>query len=191
MAESRTGTGRARREGAPEGDGRLAGSVFWVAAVVGTLVLGFALQTDPPAEGVPPPPGPEPRAAIAVAPPPAVPVPEVDPPPPAPPPPIPSGPASRMAERAMKDARRLASGGGDWTAQLAVLCEPSGAEAFVVRAGDDARVYVLPAELGDRSCFRVCWGRFSSESEARAARIPSSLRDGAKPAPRRVAEVLP
>lgn len=191
MAESRSGTGRARREGAPGEDGRLAGSIFWVAAVVGALVLGFALRTDPPAEGAPSPPRPEPRAEIAVAPASSDPVPEVEPPPPAPPPPVPSGPASRMAERAMRDARRLASGGGNWTAQLAVLCEPSGAEAFVVRAGDDARVYVLPAELGDRSCFRVCWGRFSSESEARSAAIPSGLAEGAKPAPRRVAEVLP
>jgi hypothetical protein len=96
-----------------------------------------------------------------------------------------------MAERAMRDARRLSSGGGDWTAQLAVLCEPAGAEAFVVRAGDDPRVYVLPAELGDRACFRVCWGRFSTESEARSAEIPWGLRDGAKPAPRRVAEIVP
>jgi hypothetical protein len=96
-----------------------------------------------------------------------------------------------MAERTMRDARRLASAEGDWTAQIAVLCDPAGAEAFVLRAGDDARLYVLPAELGDRPCFRICWGRFSSEAEARSAEIPRGLEEGAKPAPRRLGEIVP
>jgi hypothetical protein len=195
----------------------MGGSVFWVVAAVAVLLLGFAFRTEPPSsaprvaastERFEPgddsfPDEIRPSSLRAPAATPRVPSGSAEAgteigrpasdesdrsavrPPPA-------GPAGRLVERALRDARRISGGGvGHWTAQLAVLCDPGGAEALASKAGNDSPLYVLPAEVGERACFRICWGSYGDANAARAAVIPSELLPKGGPTPKRIAEILP
>lgn len=203
MAETRS---------APKSTGRqIAASAFWVVAVAAILVLAAVLRSDPPemddpASSALPQPGVE-RSPV-VDPPPALPAQEAPAPArveaivePEPPPALsapleadepPRDPKDRLADRARNDAARLGRSREAWTAQIAVLCDPNGAQAFVARVGADPRLHVLPAEVDGRSCFRICWGAYSGRDEAALAPgLPRALLGGQRPAPRRVAEVVP
>lgn len=206
----------AETRNAPKTTGRqIAASAFWVVAVAAILVLAAILRSDPPEMDAPAPSGPSApgvRHSPAPEPPPAVSsaetpvsteaVAETAPPsPPVPPSPTPlaaapgdgaRGPTERLAERARSDAARLGRSRDAWTSQIAVLCDPKGAQAFVSRVGADPRLHVLPAEVDGRSCFRICWGAYPGRDEAALAPgLPRALLGGQRPAPRRVAEVLP
>ncbi len=86
----------------------------------------------------------------------------------------------------------MASGGKGWTAQLAVLCEPARVEQMIERFGDLGGFHVLPSYLREKPCFRVCWSRYSTREDARAASdLPAVLRRiTPQPVPKPVSEVV-
>lgn len=105
----------------------------------------------------------------------------------------PAAGAESLAERARTDLARLSRFPDRYTAQLAVACELSNAERLVRQSEGSSSFYLLPAVVGGRACFRICWGTYASPEEAAAAAdLPAALR-AAEPRPRavRVAKVLP
>ena len=197
MTESRSGSARGASAAGRTPDGGLGGSAFWIVAAGAVLVLGLVLRTDAPLDGPSPTAQPEapapaavpdrmPEAATRSEPDATV----AEPARPAAVPP-PAGPGTRLVERALRDARRASPSAGVWTAQVAVLCDASGAEVLVSKFENDARLFVVPAEIGDRSCFRICWGSFPDAGAARAASVPPALLGGGKATPKQFTEVLP
>jgi len=96
-----------------------------------------------------------------------------------------------LAGRVGRDLERLADARGAWLLQVAAHCDP----ANVQRALHDVsgeRLHVLPVEIGERACFRLCWGPFDSRDSALAAsdRLPRPLRTGDRPRPRAVADLI-
>ena len=148
------------------------------------VVLGFLLKTDAPLEAVEPlaieTPAPTPEPAAASAPEPLA----VDP--------SPAG--DPLADRAVADLARLRAAGG-FTLQLAVVCDATGAQGMVDAGGGASGLYLLPALIDGRSCYRVCWGAGrDAETARRAADLPAALRakvDLTRPYVRDVAELEP
>lgn len=66
---------------------------------------------------------------------------------------------------------------GNFTVQIQILCDPGNLEKAIRDGGSN--VWFLPQRLGDRSCYRVFWGRFQTRDEAQRAlaAIPAPLRD--------------
>jgi septal ring-binding cell division protein DamX len=66
---------------------------------------------------------------------------------------------------------------GNFTVQIQILCDTGNLEK-AMRAGGD-NVWFVPQPLGERSCYRVYWGRFNTRDEAQRAlaNVPASLRD--------------
>jgi hypothetical protein len=66
---------------------------------------------------------------------------------------------------------------GNYTVQIQILCDPGNLEGAIRTGGGE--IWFVPQMLGDRSCYRVFWGRYANEREAQAALvgIPSGLRD--------------
>ena len=162
-----------------------------VVAVLGVLLLGFALRIDRPRDATnerDPAAAPGPRDAMR----------GTEPPDPAPPElaadvPPPSAPANRLATRAAMDLERLAATGDGWTAQLAVLCDRTRVTELLDRFGQHAPFYVLPSLQGDNACFRLCWNRYADREAARRADdLPPALRAiEARPLPKAIAEIVP
>jgi septal ring-binding cell division protein DamX len=113
-------------------------------------------------------------------------------PPAAPPRAEPAG-AGVLADRAASDSARLASLGPGWTLQLLVACQQETATALVDRSGGAPSLFVLPASVSGRDCWRLCWGAYPDRDAAAAASdLPATLRAGLdRPIPRSIAEVLP
>lgn len=163
----------------------------WVVAVLGVLLLGFALRTDRPRDAThqraPTAISERPDAGHATEPrEPAPPVLAADVSPP-------SAPADRLATRAATDLERIAAIGDGWTAQLAVLCDRTRVTELLERFGDRAPFYVLPSLQGDSACFRICWNRYADrEAARRSADLPPALRAiEARPLPKAITEVVP
>lgn len=108
-------------------------------------------------------------------------------------PPAPVGtpaPAGTDEARARFDAiarQYLASATGNFTVQIQILCD-AGNLANVIRDGGE-EVWFVPQPIGERSCYRVLWGRYDTREEAQRAlsSIPSDVRDrsaAVKPVPR-------
>jgi hypothetical protein len=78
----------------------------------------------------------------------------------------------RMAEEYAGEA-----GSVPYTVQFVLVCETSSVTQARELGGEN--VWFVPVEFRGRSCFRVFWGRFHSETEARAAipEIPERLRE--------------
>jgi hypothetical protein len=99
-----------------------------------------------------------------------------------------------LAGRTGTDLQRLLAGDGDsWMLQIAAHCDPANVERLIERI-DDQRLHVLPVEIDERACFRICWGPFDSRAaaEAATARLPALLRPPTDPPrPRRVADLAP
>lgn len=92
----------------------------------------------------------------------------------------PAAPPATGTGRARYDemARQYAANPqGNFTVQIQILCDPGNLEK-AMRAGGD-NVWFVPQPLGERSCYRVYWGRFSTRDEAQRAlaNVPASLRD--------------
>lgn len=180
--------------------------------VLGALLLGAILRQGPPAAGAD---DAEEGAAViqleanrpepAVPPQAAVESPPVDPPradaaPLAPP--APAGaprpaaeagsPLAALADRAGADLRRLPRDEA-WMLQLAAICDPANAERLVGQV-ERSELYLLPVEIRNRACFRVCWGPFDSRDHALAAvdDLPGAIRSlSDAPQPRRVDSLVP
>lgn len=97
-----------------------------------------------------------------------------------------------LAGRVGADVERLGGGAG-WLLQIAANCDPENVERKLSET-PSRRLHVLPVEIGERACFRICWGPFASRSAAEAAiaEIPAALRAaGDSPQPRLVADLIP
>ena len=96
---------------------------------------------------------------------------------------------SRLARRVMQDVDRLESTGDAWTAQIGVYCDDQRVSELVDRHGNNSDLFVLPVLLDERACFRICWGHYTSDDRAAQARgLPASFH-GEKPLPRRISTV--
>lgn len=81
----------------------------------------------------------------------------------------------------------LATATGAYTVQIQILCDPGNLSKLISEGGSS--VWFVPQPLGNRSCYRVYWGRYDSADEAGTAlaQIPASVRDrsaAVKPVPR-------
>ena len=103
----------------------------------------------------------------------------------------PSGLAA-LADRAAADVRRMPRDEA-WMLQAAAICDAASVERLVAQV-DDSGLHVLPVEIQDRACFRICWGPFDSRERALAAtgRLPAPIRSlSDAPQPRTVASLIP
>jgi septal ring-binding cell division protein DamX len=97
-----------------------------------------------------------------------------------------------LAARARDDCGRIAKGRGRWTAQLIVACKPQTVERLLDAARGSTGVYVLPADLNNDACFRVCFGTYATSKEAAAAAdLPKALRGKERIGAVEIAKVLP
>jgi hypothetical protein len=66
---------------------------------------------------------------------------------------------------------------GNFTVQIQILCDPGNLEK-AMRAGGD-NVWFVPQRLGERSCYRVFYGRYDTRAEAQnaLANVPAAIRD--------------
>ncbi len=146
------------------------------AAVLITLLLGAALRTDSPEPvDLPSSPPAAPPAAQAA----------------------PAGgesdPVLNLAQRAVRDARRLRSDSTAWTLQFMLACDPANVRSRVELLADQPEFFLLPKQHDGRSCFRLCWGRFDSRQQALASTgYPRALRAvTGKPQALEIATALP
>ncbi len=196
---------RGSRETAdPEGGSHPLHTAALLCAIAAPLVLASALEIDPARA----PRRIEPRAAVEresepyaeapleralATPPPVASTAPSEPRPSDAEPAPPRGPEPQpLATRADVDARRLRDG-GVFTRQFAVLCRNDSVRQLLAGLAADPALYVLPATVDGRPCYRLCYGSYASESAARAASpVPESLRRlTAQPRVVRIAEVAP
>jgi hypothetical protein len=161
-----------------------AGSIVLV--VVGTLILGWALQADPadpagqiviegsmPDHQFPiPVPSEEVETEQEAGPPGARPlVAEV-----APALVEPAPPSDNLYDRARQDLTRMRAAGDRWTLKFATLfTEESARQKLAFLSGHD-QFYLVPATINGRPCHRLCWGLYPTKETALAARgIPPAL----------------
>lgn len=86
--------------------------------------------------------------------------------------------ASGGRERYDALARQYAANpAGNFTVQIQILCDPSNLGKVMSSGGE--RVWFVPQPIGERSCYRVFWGRYNTRNEAQRAmaEIPAELRD--------------
>jgi hypothetical protein len=156
-------------------------------AVVGTLVLGASLRSEP----VTPTPLPADDrnglSDLALG----------DPPPFAPDTNIDEGAGSDPLSETVDDraarARRLLSSGYDWTLQFMVTCRVESATSLLQSVAYDARLHLLPYRHEQQACYRVCWGSYGSRDEAVSeAPLPAALLQvNRDPIPRRIHDLFP
>jgi len=89
------------------------------------------------------------------------------------PPPSTSGYTARAAEHARNADRTK------FALQVEVVCQDASVRRAETEGG--AKTWYVPASVGNRSCYRVLFGSYSTREEAirAAGEIPRSLRDGA------------
>jgi septal ring-binding cell division protein DamX len=114
---------------------------------------------------------------------------------PAEPDPVPAPPdplTVRLATRAEADCGRLAQSHGRFTAQLLVACKPETVDRILELAHGASSLYVLPVQVKDDACFRVCFGAYATSKQAAAAPdLPKALRGKEKIGAVEIAKVLP
>jgi septal ring-binding cell division protein DamX len=179
-----------------------ASSVFLVAAVASVMVAGMFLRSEAPHEAPPPVAAAPTAAALPLG---STITPELPPPipPTAEPPEAPAAAEVetpedvdpvlvRLVARAQDDCARLGKARGRWTAQLLVACKPETVDRLLATAGAVKDLYVLPAQVRDESCFRVCFGSYATSKDAASAvDLPKALRGKEKIGAVEVAKVLP
>jgi len=186
--------------GEPKG---FASSVFLVAAVTVVVVAGMFLKADAPRKLPPAAASPPPAKALPFGSTVAPDLPSSEPveaqPDTAPPKSLSTGPADpvnpvvqRLAARAEDDCARLAKARGRWTAQLLVACKPETVDRLLGNAGGSGGLYVLPVQVKDDACFRVCFGTYATSKEAASASdLPKALRGKERIGAVEIAKVLP
>ena len=205
MAETRDGRPAQRGGVTPQPDDRKhltrVGSLLFV--VLGSLLLGAVLQQDEETPAVigsevaiddstllPPAAEPAPQPSEALTDETARPTTPARPDPTESP--APGGALTDLARRASVDFRRLPREEA-WMLQLAAICDAANVERLV-RQVADRELHVLPVEIGERACFRLCWGPFASRSQAvaAAAGLPAPIRSlSDAPQPRLAASLIP
>jgi len=188
----------------------LKSSAFLVAAVFAILAAGWILKSAPstaPELTAAPPPVLAPTLGASISPelPPQSPEPAAEdalprtfaeedapasPPPAAPP--ADDSMLTKLAMRASADSARLARAKGRYTAQLLVACKPETVDRLLAASGGSAKLYVLPAQVKDDPCFRVCYGSYPTAKDAAAASdLPKTLRGTDRVGAVEIAKVLP
>jgi hypothetical protein len=73
-----------------------------------------------------------------------------------------------------------ARGSDKFTLALGLYCNEENAGRLIANAGGSSEIYVLPATVDGRSCYRVIWGLYDSrdDAEGAAASLPSGVRAG-------------
>jgi len=105
--------------------------------------------------------------------------------------------ADRFHEaRSRLDAGDFAAAAGSWletarqetknafTLQIAIACQEESVKKAARRTRGSVDFFVVPFSLEGRSCYRLCWGAYASQEEARAgkAAVPAFFLDeGGKP----------
>ena len=87
------------------------------------------------------------------------------------------------AAKAWADALRP-GGAGSFTLQIAIACQEESLQKAATRTRGADRFFALPFSLQGRSCYRLCWGTYSTLDEAQAAKpsIPAFfLEEGGRP----------
>jgi septal ring-binding cell division protein DamX len=90
----------------------------------------------------------------------------------------PPAPAGAGRERIDAMAREFAANpAGNFTVQIQILCDAANVEKLVRSGGDS--VWFVPQTIGERSCFRVFWGRYNTREQAQQAMggIPAGVAD--------------
>jgi hypothetical protein len=136
-----------------------------VVAVVGTLILGWALQGEPgeaePTEVVElaaPDHLPDSSGAVDLEPPPLPPEPDT------------------LEARSARDLDRMASAAPGFTLQYMTACDENSARAKLAELEGYDEFYLIPVTLDSGRCFRLCWGIYDTEKDARSAKgVPASL----------------
>jgi hypothetical protein len=170
-----------------------------ISAVLGTLALGAVLQSDPgeTTPGLPPsPPAVDQLAAdravpdVARASEPLQPRDEGGYEPTLA---VPFSGDDDLVDRAAADERRLQASGNGYTLQFAVNCEAKNVRANLNALERFQDFYLLTMLYQDRACFRLCWGFYDTEQQARSARdVPEALRSvSSSPKVISIAEALP
>ena len=171
-----------------------------VTGVLGTLLLGALLQADPNTPGVSPGETLPRVAADAIsspnpleASPPREDAPDDDEPALEPGVALPFTGDADLVDRAAADERRLQASGHGYTLQFAVNCEPKNVRSNLEALRSDQDFYLLTMLYQDRACFRLCWGFYDNEEQARSAHdVPDRLRVmTATPKVISIAEALP
>jgi septal ring-binding cell division protein DamX len=91
------------------------------------------------------------------------------------------------------EAKLRAEARGAHTVQILVACSDETLQKAQQNA-PQPELFIVPVAYQGRSCYRLCWGVFDSESRARAATgdVPAYFREnGAKPKPVTSASILP
>lgn len=98
----------------------------------------------------------------------------------------------KLAARVEVDCGRLAKARGQWTAQLLVACKPETVERMLGVGNASDALYVLPVNVKNDACFRVCFGSYAtSQQAALAADLPKALRGKDRIGAVEIAKVLP
>jgi septal ring-binding cell division protein DamX len=73
-----------------------------------------------------------------------------------------------------------ANAASKFTLALGIYCNEENAGRLVANASGSSEIYVLPASVEGRSCYRVTWGLYDSRDAAEAAvpSIPNGVRGG-------------
>ena len=98
-----------------------------------------------------------------------------------------------LVDRAAADERRLQASGHGYTLQFAVNCEAKNVRSNLEALRSHQDFYLLTMLYQDRACFRLCWGFYDNEQQARSARdVPDRL-SGMTTTPKviSIAEALP
>ena len=99
-------------------------------------------------------------------------------------------PVAEIEQRAQRDLARAGADSEGWTVQFLVACEPSNVGRALERFGGSEDVYVFPASVGSRPCWRVCRGRFPDRVTAERVAAEASS-GGERAVPRALAEISP
>ena len=98
--------------------------------------------------------------------------------------------------RTRLDAGDFAAAAGTWfetvrqekknafTLQIAIACQEESVKKAARRTRGSVDFFTVPISLQDRACYRLCWGAYSSQEEAQAAKgtVPAFFLDeGGKP----------
>jgi septal ring-binding cell division protein DamX len=97
-----------------------------------------------------------------------------------------------LPEAAAAFASSLASTPGSYSVQVLVACAPENVQK-AVGAVSASELFILPATVQGRRCYRVCWGVYDNRAGAEAAvsTVPAYFRQsGNKPSFKTLAELL-
>ncbi|HEX6639748.1 MAG TPA: DUF4388 domain-containing protein [Thermoanaerobaculia bacterium] len=133
-------------------------------------VVTATVAAPPTTTSAPTPAAPTPVATASVEPPPTQPLPRVT---------ARTTPAAPAASDSVDAKARefAANATGNYTVQIQILCNSANVEKLMRSGGES--VWFVPQAIGDRSCYRVFWGRYNTRDQAQQAigQIPAAFRD--------------